>query len=100
MTRSKILLGSIAASAIFAGGVLVGQVVVPIPPPPRVTVPATYGNMQDAQKSLLLAYNYLIAAQKANNAQLGGYAATAENLIDQANNDVLLAAEYAAAHNR
>jgi hypothetical protein len=56
--------------------------------------------MQDAQRSLLSAYEYLIAAQKANNANLGGYAATAEQLIDQANNDVLLAAEFAAAHNR
>jgi hypothetical protein len=100
MTKSKVILGSIAASAFFAGGVLVGQVVIPTPPPPKVTVPATYGNMQDAQKSLLMAYNYLIAAQKANNDNLGGYAATAEQLIDQANNDILLAAEYAAAHNR
>jgi hypothetical protein len=100
MTRSKVISGSIVASAIFAAGVLVGQVVVPIPPPPRVTVPANYGNLQDAQKSLLVAYNYLRAAQVANNDQLGGYASTAEDLIDQANNDVLLAAEYAAAHNR
>jgi hypothetical protein len=100
MTRSKVISGSIVASAIFAAGVLVGQVVIPTPPPPQVTVPATYGNMQDAQRSLLSAYEYLIAAQKANNANLGGYAATAEQLIDQANNDVLLAAEFAAAHNR
>jgi hypothetical protein len=56
--------------------------------------------MQDAQRSLLSAYNYLRAAQVANNANLGGYAATAEQLIDQANNDIVLAAEYAAAHNR
>ncbi len=98
MTRSKVISGCIVASAIFAAGVVVGQVVVLTPPPPRVTVPATYGNMQDAQRSLLAAYNYMRAAQVANNANLGGYAATAEQLIDQANNDVLLAAEYAAAH--
>lgn len=98
MTRSKVILSSIAALAIFTGGVLVGQVVVPIPPAPKVTVPAHYNNMQDAQKSLLMAYNYLRAAQVANNDQLGGYASTAEDLIDQANNDIVLAAEYAAAH--
>ncbi|MGB8030880.1 MAG: hypothetical protein WCF30_14610 [Terracidiphilus sp.] len=100
MTRSKVISGSIAALAIFAGGVLVGQVIVPTPPPPKITVPANYGNMQDAQRSLLQAYDYLVAAQKANNDNLGGYAATAEQLIDQADNDILLAAEYAAAHNR
>jgi hypothetical protein len=100
MTRSKVISGSIVASAIFAGGVLVGQVMVTIPPPPRITVGANYPNMQDAQRSLLQSYDYLIQAQKNNNLQLGGYAATAEQLIDQADNDILLAAEYAAAHNR
>jgi hypothetical protein len=100
MTRSKVISGSIVATAIFAAGMLVGQVIVTTPPPPKITVPANYGNMQDAQRSLLQAYNYLIAAQKANNGNLGGYAATAEQLIDQADNDILLAAEYAAAHNR
>jgi hypothetical protein len=100
MTRSKVISGCIVASAIFAAGVLVGQVVVPTPPPPRITVPASDGNMQAAQRSLLQAYDYLIAAQKAHNGQLGGYAATAQNLIDQADNEVLLAAQYAAAHTR
>ena len=79
---------------------MVGQVMVTIPPPPRITVGANYPNMQDAQRSLLQSYDYLIQAQKNNNLQLGGYAATAEQLIDQADNDILLAAEYAAAHNR
>jgi hypothetical protein len=100
MTRSKVISGSIAALAIFAAGVVVGQVVIPTPPPPKITVPANYGNMQDAQRSLLQAYNYLVQAQKNNNDNLGGYAASAEQLIDQADNDILLAAEYAAAHNR
>jgi hypothetical protein len=98
MTRSKVILGSILASAIFAAGVLVGQVAVPIPPAPKITVGANYPNMQDAQRSLLQSYTYLIQAQKNNDLQLGGYAATAEDLIDQANNDITLAAEYAAAH--
>ena len=100
MTRSKVILGSILASAIFASGVLVGQVMVPIPPPPRITVGSNYPNMQDAQRCLLQAYDYLIQAQKNNNLQLGGHAATAQNLIDQADTQIGLAAEYAATHNR
>jgi len=56
--------------------------------------------MQDAQRSLVQAYAYLIQAQKNNDLQLGGYAATAENLIDQADTQIGLAAEYAAAHNK
>lgn len=98
MTKSKVISGSIVASAIFAGGVLVGQVVIPTPPPPKITVPASDGNMQAAQRSLLQAYDYLIAAQKVHNGQLGGYAATAEQQIDQADNNILLAAQYAATH--
>ncbi len=97
MTKSKLISGAIFASAIFAAGVLVGQVVV-TPPPPRITVAPHYNNMQDAQKALLVAYDYLIQAQKNNNGELGGYAATAEQEIDQADNNILLAAEYAQAH--
>ena len=100
MTRSKVISGSILASAIFAVGVLVGQVMVPIPPAPKITVGANYPNMQDAQRSLVQAYAYLIQAQKNNDLQLGGYAATAENLIVHADTQIGLAAEYAAAHNK
>jgi hypothetical protein len=100
MTRSKVISGSILASAIFAAGVFVGQVAIPIPPAPKVTVGANYPNMQDAQRSLLQSYNYLIQAQKNNDLQLGGYAATAENLIDQADTQIGLAAEYAATHSK
>jgi hypothetical protein len=100
MTRSKMFSGAIIASTVFAAGILVGQVMVTTPPPPKVTVPANYTNMLDAQKSLLLAYNYMIQAQKNNNQNLGGYAATAEQEIDQADNNIQLAAQYAATHNR
>ena len=100
MTRSRVISGSIIASAIFVGGVLVGQGVVVTPPPPKITVPAHYNNMQDAQRALLQAYDDLIQAQKNNNGELGGYAATAEQQIDQADNNILLAAEYADAHGR
>ena len=98
MTKSKMISGAIVASAIFAAGVLFGQIVIPTPPPPRITVPASDGNMQAAQRSLLLAYNSLVAAQKVHNNQLGGYAATAETEIDQADSNILLAAQYAATH--
>lgn len=79
---------------------MVGQVTVTTPPPPKVTVPANYTNMLDAQKSLLMAYNYMVHAQKNNNDNLGGYAATAEQLIDQADAQIGLAAQFSAAHNR
>jgi hypothetical protein len=100
MTRSKVILGSIVVSAVFAGGVLVGQAVVPTPPPPKITVVASDTSMLGAQRSLLQAYNYLVQAEKSHNGQLGGYAATAQNLIDQADTQIGLAAEYAATHKR
>lgn len=79
---------------------MVGHSTVTTPPPPKVTVPAHYDHLQDAQRSLLQAYDYLVQAQKTNNGNLGGYAATAEQLIDQANDNILLAAKYADAHGR
>jgi hypothetical protein len=72
MTRSKIVLGSIAASAFFAGGVLVGQTMVTPTAPPKVTLGANFPNLQAAQKAIIEAWNAATKAQEAypNNPQV------------------------------
>ena len=90
MTRNKIVLGALLGSAVFAAGVMVGQA----PPPPVVTVNNTvHPNLAAAQRDILAAYNELALAQKANNNQMGGHADNAASLLNQANAQVLLAAE-------
>ena len=96
MTRGKIVYGSVLATAIFAGGVLVGQV--QQIPAPRVTVGSNHRNLQAAQKAIAQAFNELALAQRENNDDLGGHANNAGKLLDEANTEVELAAEYANSH--
>jgi hypothetical protein len=97
MTRSKLISGSIVASAIFTGGVLVGHTAQDIPAP-KVTVGSSAPNLLGAQKAILQAFNYLSAAQKSDHDQLGGHAANAGKLLDEANNEVELAYQYVSTH--
>jgi hypothetical protein len=90
MKRSNIVLGAILGSAVFAAGVMVGQA----PPPPVVSVNSTvHPNLAAAQRDILAAYNELALAQKANNNNMGNHADSAASLLDQANAQVLLAAQ-------
>ena len=57
-----------------------------------------HGNLAAAQAMSRQAYNYLTAAQQANEYDLGGHAAKAKQLLDQANQEIKLAA--IAANNR
>lgn len=104
MTRSKIVLGSIAASAIFAGGILVGQTLVTASAPPRVTVGANYPNLQAAQRDIIEAWNAATVAQKdnvdANDPQFRSDINIVGRYLNQANDAILQAAEYSASHTR
>ena len=95
MTRSKFVLGSVAATAIFAGGMLVGQTMVTPSAPPRVTVGANYPNLQVAQRDIIQAWNAATAAQKqhANSAQFTSDINVVGRYLNQANDEIELAAE-------
>jgi len=104
MTRSKIVLGSVAALAIFAGGVLVGQTLVTASAPPRVTVGPQYPNMQAAQRAIIQAWNDATLAQKNNANSHDPQFESDINLVgrylNQANDAIEQAAEYANSHVR
>ena len=102
MTRSKLVLGSVLALAIFAGGVLVGRTQVTASAPPRVTVSPNYRNLQAAQRAIIEAWNAATAAQKdnANDAQFGSDINMAGRYLNQANDELQLAAEVEASHSR
>jgi len=52
-------------------------------------------NLAKAQRASANAYKFLVDAQKANEWDLGGHAQKAKELLDQANNEMKLAAEAA-----
>jgi len=55
-------------------------------------------NIAAAQHLATQAYEKIVAAQKANEYDLGGHAAKAKELLEQASNELKLAAEASNAH--
>ena len=102
MTRSKLVLGSVLALAIFAGGVLVGRTQVTASAPPRVTVGPNYPNLQAAQRAIIEAWNAATLAQKAHEGddQFRSDINMAGRYLNQANDELELAAEVGASHSR
>jgi hypothetical protein len=82
MTRSKFLLGSVLCLASFAGGVLIAQ-------GPR------HPNLRAAQDLINQAFDRIVAAQQANEWDMGGHAAKAKDLLEAAKREIRLAAEAA-----
>ena len=68
---------AVATSAIFAAGLAIGQGV-----DPRVNP-----NIAEAQRYCHMAYDKVIAAQRANGPDMGGHAENAKNLLRQAAED-------------
>jgi len=85
MTRSKFLSGSVLGLVCFASGVLVAQ-------------GARHPNLMAAQDLINRAYDRLTAAQQANEWDMGGHAARAKDLLDQAKHEIREAAEAANHH--
>jgi len=85
MKRSRLVLGAVLCLTSFAGGVLVAQ-------GPRRP------NLMDAQQLINQAYDRIVAAQRANEWDMGGHAARAKDLLDQAKREIKLAAEAANRH--
>ncbi len=94
MTRSKAISGSIAALAIFAGGVLVGQGIVTPSAPPQVTLGANHPNLQAAQRGIVTAWNQATVVEREypKNAKLIADINTVGRYLNQANDGLVQAA--------
>jgi hypothetical protein len=63
---------------------------------PVVTIdPQSHGNLAAAQQSIVNAFARISDAQQANDDHLGGHAGKAKNLLNQANQELQLAADFA-----
>jgi hypothetical protein len=66
---------------------------------PTVTVdPQQHGNLAAAQQSIVQAWGMISAAQRDNDAHLGGHAQRAKDLLNEANQEIQLAADQANAN--
>jgi polyisoprenoid-binding protein YceI len=94
MTRNKLILGCIAASAVFAGGLLIGRSQVAPSAPPKLTFGANYPNLQTAQRGIIQAWNAatLVEREYPNNAKVIADINTAGISLNQANDALLQAA--------
>jgi hypothetical protein len=88
MITRKLVLGSVLSLGLFASGVLVGQDV----------SARRHPNLNAAQRFIEQAVNKVSAAQAANEFDMGGHAAKAKDLLDQAYREIKLAAEAANHH--
>jgi len=85
MTRSRVVLGAVLCVTSFAGGVLVAQ-------------GHRRPNLMSAQQLINQAYDRIVAAQRANEWDMGGHAARAKDLLEQAKGEIRQAAEAANRH--
>jgi outer membrane murein-binding lipoprotein Lpp len=79
----------IVGSLLLAGGIAVAQ------RPKQDVSGRRHPNLAAAQRLIEQAWSKLGAAQQANEFDMGGHAAKAKELIDQANREIKLAAEAA-----
>lgn len=89
MTIRRVVLGTAISGALLCGGILVAQ------KPPRDVSAHRHPNLAAAQRFLDQAYEKIKAAQEANEFDLGGHAAKAKELIEQADKEIKEAAEAA-----
>ena len=85
MTRTR-LLSAILGSALVVGGVALAQ-------PKQNVSKGLHPNLAAAQRLSEQAYQKVIAAQQANEWDLGGHAQKAKELLDQVNNELKQAAQ-------
>jgi hypothetical protein len=87
MNLKNTLLGGILGIALVYGGAALAQ------KPARDISAARHPNLAAAQRFTDQAFNKIVAAQAANEWDLDGHAAKAKELLDQANQELKLAAE-------
>jgi hypothetical protein len=89
MKIRKAILSSVLGGALICGGIVLAQ-------EPKVDIdPNRHGNLADAQRFIVQAYQKVEAAQQANRDELGGHADKAKQLLFEANRELKEAAEYA-----
>jgi len=88
MTRTH-LSATVLGALLVVGGIAIAQ------PPERNISGARHPNLAAAQRFSRQAYEKIVAAQEANEWDLGGHAQRAKELLDQASNELKLAAETA-----
>jgi len=87
-----------ASVAMMAGLAFVASAAMAQQPPVRDISAKRHPNLSRAQHQTDAAYKSIVAAQQANEFDLGGHAAKAKELLDQANQELKQAAEVANAN--
>jgi len=90
------ILTAVFGSALLIGGYAIAQQ----PAPKRNVSGALHPNLAAAQRLTAQAFAKITAAQEANEFDLGGHAAKAKSLLDQANNELKEAAQTSNANKR
>jgi hypothetical protein len=85
---------------IFVAGILMGALLsvgcaTMAQEAPRVNIGNRHGNLRDAQENIVQAWRLVDVAQRDNNDRLGGHAQRAKELLNQANEELRLAADAA-----
>jgi len=88
MNTRSIVVGSLLAGGLIAGGISIAQGA-----PEHDISRGRHPNLAAAQRLVDQAYNKIMAAQQANEWDLGGHAQKAKELLDQANHELKEAAE-------
>ena len=88
MTKTRIATAALGC-LLIAGGVATGQ------KPVRNVSGGRHPNLAAAQRLAEQAWNKVVAAQQANEWDMGGHAQKAKELLDQANNELKQAARAA-----
>ncbi len=90
MMQRNLLLRALLVLSLICSGVLFAQ-----QRPVRNISPKRHPNLAAAQRLSRQAYDKIVAAQQANEWDLGGHAQKAKELLDQVNNELKAAAEAA-----
>jgi hypothetical protein len=89
MNRTILILAAAVVSVAASYSFAVAQA-------PTVTIdPQSHGNLAAAQESIVVAFIRISDAQQANDDHLGGHAGRAKELLNQANQELSLAAAFA-----
>jgi hypothetical protein len=93
VTRRKLFVQVVLVVVLLLTGVIIAQ-----KKPVQNVSPRMHPNLAAAQKLAAQSYQKVIAAQKANEWDLGGHAQKAKELLDQVNQELKLAAEVSNAN--
>jgi DICT domain-containing protein len=94
MTRTNFILGGALSAAMFAGGFAIAQL-----PVDNISA-QKHPNLAAAQRFSQQAFERISAAQQANEFDMDGHAAKAKDLLQQANEQLRVAADYANRNHR